>query len=98
VDLTCNATRLERTKLDIRRDDMEYYYVKVQTGESTIIHDDRVMNVAAGDVVLLDSTRPVIFASAGQHRYAQWLGLQLPRQSLVSHLGFDPQSGACRRI
>ena len=63
----------------------------------TIIHDDRVVNVAAGDVVLLDSTRPVTFASPAQHRYAQWLGLQLPRQNLVSHLGFEPQGGACVR-
>jgi hypothetical protein len=62
VDLTCNVTRLERTELDIRRDDMEYYYAVVQlTGGSTIIQDDRVVNVAAGDVVLLDSTRPVTF-------------------------------------
>jgi AraC family transcriptional activator of tynA and feaB len=74
LDLTCNAARVERTKLDVRRDDMEYYYVSVQTGDSTIIHDDRVVNVAAGDVVLLDSTRPVIFAPPAQHRYAQWLG------------------------
>jgi AraC-like DNA-binding protein len=96
MDLTCNATRVERTELDIRRDDMVYYYVVVQlTGGSTIIHDDRVVNVAAGDVVLLDSTRPVTFVSPPQHRHAQWLGLQLPRQNLVSHLGFEPQGGAC---
>jgi integrase len=30
VDLTCNATRLERTELDIRPDDMEYYCVTAQ--------------------------------------------------------------------
>src|SRR3979409_141277 len=53
TDLTGNASRVERTKLDIRRDDMEYYYAVVQlTGGSTIIQDDRVVNVAAGDVVL----------------------------------------------
>jgi AraC family transcriptional activator of tynA and feaB len=28
-------------------------------------------------------------------RQAQWLGLQLPRQNLVSHLGFEPQGGTC---
>ena len=97
VDLTCNATRLERTELDIRRDNMEYYYVTVQdTGESIIIHNDRVVNIAAGDVVLLDSTRPVTFISPAQDS-AQWLGLQVPRQNLVSHLGFEPQGGACGR-
>jgi AraC-like DNA-binding protein len=98
MDLTCNATRVERTELDIRGDDMEYYYVTVQdAGESTIIHDDRVVNVAAGDVVLLDSTRTVTFVPAPQHQYAQWLALQLPRQNLVSYLGFEPQRGACGR-
>ena len=98
VDLTCNVARLERTELDIRRDDMEYYYAVVQlAGGSTIIQDDRVVNVAAGDVVLLDSTRPVTFVPEAEHRNAQWLGLQVPRQNLASHLGFAPQGGACGR-
>jgi AraC-like DNA-binding protein len=98
VDLTCNATRMERTKLDIRRDDMVHYYVTGPlTGGSTIIHDDRVVNVAAGDVILLDSTRPVTFIPTTRHRYDQWFALKLPRQTLVSHLGFEPQAGACGR-
>src|ERR1700727_2970726 len=97
VDLICNSTRLERTELDIRRDSMEYYYVTVpNTGESSIIHNDRVENITAGDVVLLDSTRPVTFISPAQDS-AQWLGLQLPRRNLVSHLGFEPQGGVCVR-
>jgi AraC-like DNA-binding protein len=97
VDLTCSATRLERTQLDIRRDNMEYYYVTVQDiGESIIIQNDRVVNIAAGDVVLLDSTRPVTFISPAQDN-ARWLGLQVPRQKLVSHLGFEPQGGTCGR-
>jgi AraC family transcriptional activator of tynA and feaB len=95
VDLTCNTIRLERTELDIRRDNMEYYFVTVQdTGESIIIHNDRVVNITAGDVVLLDSTRPVTFISPAQDS-AQWLGLQVPRQKLASHLGFEPQGGVC---
>jgi AraC family transcriptional regulator, positive regulator of tynA and feaB len=96
MDLTSNATSVERTMLDIRRDDMNYYYVTFHaTGESTIIHDDRLINAAAGDVVLLDSTRPVTFVPAAQHRDAQWVALQLPRRNLVSHLGFEPQGIAC---
>ena len=95
VDLTCNTTRLERTELDIRRDNKEYYFVTVQnTGESIIFHNDRVVNITAGDVVLLDSTRPVTFISPAQDS-AQWLGLQVPRQNLASHLGFEPQGGVC---
>jgi len=97
VDLTCNATRMERTELDIRRDNMEHYYVTVpDIGESTIIHNDRIVNITAGDVVLLDSTRPVTFISPAQDR-AQWFGLRVPRENLVKHLGFEPQGGACGR-
>jgi AraC-like DNA-binding protein len=93
VDLACDTVRVDRTKLDIRRDDMEYYFVVAQlTGGSTIIQNDRVVNAAAGELVLLDSTRPVTLVGV---RQAQWLGLQLPRQNLVAHLGFEPQGGAC---
>ena len=95
VDLTCSATRLERTEQDIRRDHMEYYFVTVQdTGESIIIHNDRVVNITAGDVILLDSTKPVTFISRAEDS-AQWLGVQVPRQKLASHLGFEPQGGVC---
>ena len=98
TDLTCNATRVERTESDIRHDDMEYYYAVIQlTGGSTIIQNDGVVNVVAGDVILLDSRRPVTFVPEAEHRNAQWLSLQLPRQNLVSHLGFEPQGGTCGR-
>ena len=98
TDLTCNAARVERTKLDIRRDDMAYYYAVVQlTGGSMVVQDDRVIKIVAGDVTLLDSTRPVTFVPEAGHRHAQWLSLQLPRRNLVSHLGFEPQGVACAR-
>ncbi len=98
TDLTCNSTRVERTVSDIRRDDMEYYYAVVQlTGGSKIMQDDRVVDFAAGDVILLNSTRPVTFVPEAGQRKAHWLSLQLPRQNLVSHLGFEPQGGACGR-
>jgi AraC family transcriptional regulator, positive regulator of tynA and feaB len=42
-----------------------------------------------GDVALLDAARPAAcFAND-----SRWLRLQLPRQSLISHLGFEPQGG-----
>jgi hypothetical protein len=69
LDLSCNA-RVERTERDVRRDDRDYYYVSVQTGESAIIHDERVVNITAGDVVLLDARRPVTFASTAEQRHA----------------------------
>src|ERR1700742_4111441 len=91
VDLACDTVRVDRTELDIRRDGMEYYFVVAQlAGGSTIIQNDRVVNAAAGELVLLDSTKPVTLVGVQQ---AQWLGLQFPRQNLVSHLGFEPQGG-----
>ena len=49
---------------------------------------------ADGDVVLVDSTRPVTFLN---EEYAQWLSLHLPRQSLTSHLGVEPQGASVGR-
>ncbi|MCP3390075.1 helix-turn-helix domain-containing protein [Bradyrhizobium sp. CCGB12] len=95
VDSACDGVRVDRTERDIRRDDMECYFVVAQlTGGSTIIQNDRIVNAAAGELVLLDSTRPVTSVGVQQ---AQWLGLQLPRQKLVSHLGFEPQGGTLGR-
>ena len=95
VDLASDTVRVDRTKLDIRRDDMDYYFVGAQlTGGLTIIQNDRVVNAAAGELVLLDSARPMTLVPVQQ---AQWFGLQLPRQNLVSHLGFEPQGGTCGR-
>lgn len=47
------------------------------------------MQLAAGDIGLLDGARPSIrFSESG----AQWLSIYLPRQPLISHLGFEPQA------
>jgi AraC-like DNA-binding protein len=51
--------------------------------------NDEVAPLAVGDIVLLDAARPAgCFADA-----SQWLRVELPRQSLVSHLGFEPRGG-----
>jgi AraC family transcriptional regulator, positive regulator of tynA and feaB len=57
-------------------------------GRSTIVQNDHAVTLTVGDVVLLDSARPLTYANDGNE---QWLALQLPRRSLVSHLGFEPQ-------
>jgi AraC family transcriptional activator of tynA and feaB len=98
MDLTCNASRIERTERDARLDHMEHYYAALQVaGGSTMIQNDQVVRLGVGDVVLVDSTRPVKFASEDGCQYGQWFCLQLPRQSLVSHLGFEPRYGSCGR-
>jgi AraC-like DNA-binding protein len=50
-----------------------------------------------GDVALVDAARPVTyFANNGSEPW-NTVTLNLPRESLVSHLGFDPPGGICRR-
>jgi AraC-like DNA-binding protein len=85
-----HAYRSERTPRDVRRAGADWYYAVFQVAErSAIAQNDRTVQLAVGDVALFDAARPAsCFASD-----AQWLGLQLPRRSLVSHLGFEPRGG-----
>jgi AraC family transcriptional regulator, positive regulator of tynA and feaB len=95
VDVSCNAHRFERTCRDVRLDDIDHYKAVFQVaGQSTIYQDDQCVQLAVGDVALFDMARPITRVS---HESARMLYLQLPRRSLVSHLGFEPQGGACRR-
>ena len=98
-DISGNARRCERTQKDVRLDDVEHFYAVFQiAGRSTIIQHDQAVPLAAGDVTLIDSARPVIYLNDG---HEQWLSLQLPRQPLMVHLGLEPQgcfrarSGTC---
>jgi AraC family transcriptional regulator, positive regulator of tynA and feaB len=92
MDLSCNAHRVERTQQDVRLDGVDHCYAVFQVaGHSTMIQKDRPVQLAVGDVALVDSARPVTYVS--EERYGQWFSLQLPRRTLVSHLGFEPQYG-----
>ena len=96
VDLSCNALRVERTSRDARLDGMEHYYAVVQlAGRSTMSQNDRVAELTPGDVALVDSTRPVTYVS--KNSPGRWLSLHLPRQSLISHLGLEPEGGSFKR-
>jgi AraC family transcriptional activator of tynA and feaB len=96
VDLSCNAPRIERTGRDVRLDGMEHYYAIVQVaGRTTMIQNDRVAELAAGDVALGDSRRPMTCFS--ENLPARWLILHLPRQSLISHFGLEPEGGLFKR-
>ena len=95
VDFSCNAHRIERMHRDVHFDGMEHYYAIFQTaGQSTILQNDQAVELAVGDVALVDSARPVTYVS--EKRNGQWSCLRLPRQSLISHLGFEPEGGLCR--
>jgi AraC family transcriptional regulator, positive regulator of tynA and feaB len=96
ADIGWNARRIERTYRDARLDGMEHYYVRIQvSGKSAMIQNDHALRIAAGDVVLVDAARPVTYF--GNDASARWVSLHLPRQSLISYLGFEPQGGSCRR-
>jgi AraC family transcriptional activator of tynA and feaB len=96
IDLCGNGRRYERTHRDVRLDDMDHYKAVFQVaGQSTLYQNDRAVHLAVGDVTLVDATRPMTCLS--EHGSARWLLLALPRRSLVSHLGFEPQGGTCGR-
>ena len=90
TELGRSAYRSERTHRDARLAGADYYYAVFQVaGRSVFTQNDEVAQLAVGDVALLDAARPAA-CSAGD---VQWLRLQLPRQTLISHLGFEPQGG-----
>jgi AraC family transcriptional regulator, positive regulator of tynA and feaB len=90
-DIKANNLICRRTERDIRVDGVDHCYVVFQTaGRSAVIQNDHVAKLAVGDVAFCESTRPLTFLSEGKE---QWLSLQLPRQPLIAHLGFEPQGG-----
>jgi AraC-like DNA-binding protein len=96
VDICCNAHRFERTHRDVRLDDRDHYKAVFQVaGQSTIYQNDQCVQLAMGDVALVDVARPITCAS--DDASVRRLSLNLPRRSLISQLGFEPQGGAYRR-
>jgi len=96
VDICCNAHWFERTHRDVRLDNRDHYKAVFQVaGRSTIYQNDRCVQLAVGDVTLVDVARPVTCVSEDES--VRRLSLDLPRRSLISHLGFEPQGGTCSR-
>jgi AraC family transcriptional activator of tynA and feaB len=94
MDVGCNAHRVRRTHRDIRLDGLEHYFALLQlSGNSAMIQNDQAVRMVAGDIALVDAARPVTFFTEPS---AHWTSLRLPRQALVSHLGFEPQGGSFR--
>jgi AraC family transcriptional activator of tynA and feaB len=90
ADFVRNAYRSERTYRDVRSAGADYYYAVFQVaGRSVFTQNDKVAQLGVGDIALLDAARPAACVT----EQSQWLRFQLPRASLVSHLGFEPQGG-----
>jgi AraC family transcriptional regulator, positive regulator of tynA and feaB len=97
LDIGSNAQRVERTYQDVRRDNADHYFTLFPaSGQLMMIHNDETVRLAVGDVALVDAARPVTYTADNSE---QWntISLSLPRQSLVSYLGFEPQGGLYRR-
>ena len=101
MDVGCNAQRIERTYRDTRLDSIDHYFAIFQfAGQSAFTHNDQAMQLAVGDVAFVDAARPgTFFANNGSDAWntVNTVTLSFPRQSLVSHLGFEPQAGLHRR-
>jgi AraC family transcriptional regulator, positive regulator of tynA and feaB len=106
MHLMPNASRVERTQRDARLDGMDHYYALFSVvGTVTVIQNDQAVELTSGQALLVDSARSVTFIDTkdqrpaisatdiGRSEYRQCFVLQLPRQSLVSQLGFEPQYG-----
>ena len=96
LDIGSNAQRVERTYRDVRRDGADHYFALfAASGQLAMTHNDQAVRLAAGDVALVDAARPVTYSAENGE---QWntVSLSLPRQSLVSHLGFEPRGGLYR--
>jgi len=65
------------------------------TGQSTLVQDERITKLAAGDLGLIDVTLPTSFVPHGET--GRWIGVHLPRQPLIAQLGFEPHGGLCWR-
>ena len=98
LDIGSNAHRVERTPRDIRLDGVDHYFAVFQVaGQSAMSHNDRAVQLSAGDVVLVDAAQPVMYVANNESAPWNCVTLNLPRHSLASHLGFDPEGGVCRR-
>jgi AraC family transcriptional regulator, positive regulator of tynA and feaB len=66
-------------------------------GRSAMTHNEEAVRFGVGDVVLVDVGRPATFFAGNAGESWNTMALVLPRQALVSHLGFEPRGGLQRR-
>jgi AraC-like DNA-binding protein len=78
-----DLARVDRGRLDIRRDDHEYLFLVIQLGGNAAIEQNgNQIRLDPGDCILIDSARPVTFSSEG--RLSNQLSVHLPRQQMIS--------------
>src|SRR5262245_3734835 len=96
ADHDCSDHRVEWSYRDVRCDGSDHYLMLFQVGGQTAMTQiDQAAQLAAGDVALVDTARPVTYLS--RFSSPEWLTLRLPRKPVRSHLGFEPQGGVSRQ-
>jgi AraC-like DNA-binding protein len=95
LDIGSNAPRVERTYRDVRLDGADHYFTLFPAGgQLAMMHNDQAVRLSVGDVALVDAARPVKYCGIGAWNT---VSLSLPREALISYLGFEPQGGLYRR-
>jgi AraC-like DNA-binding protein len=90
LDHVGRTYQFERRHRDVRLADMDWYCASFQVaGRCAVTQNEHTVQLAAGDIGLLDGARPSTRLSENG---SQWLSIYLPRQPLISHLGFEPQA------
>jgi AraC family transcriptional regulator, positive regulator of tynA and feaB len=98
LDIGCNAQRVERTYRDVRLDGADHYFALFQVdGQLAMTHNDKAVRLATGDVALVDAALPVKYSADSEDAPWNTVSLNLPRQALISHLGFEPEGGLYKR-
>ena len=86
---------INRTARHTRLDGLEDFRIFFQvTGKSAFDHNDSFIELGAGDLILIDPTRPMTILN--EKGLVHHMALLLPRRQLVSHLGFQPKGGLHR--
>jgi AraC-like DNA-binding protein len=95
VDHGGTIYRFARTRRDISSADTDWYCALFHVaGQCVLTQNEHTVQLGVGDVGLMDGARPSTRLSESG---SQWLSIYLPRQSLISHLGFEPQACLCGR-
>ena len=82
--------RFARRRRDVHLADTDWYCALFQVaGQCALTQNEQTVQLGVGDIALMDGVRPSTRLSESG---SQWLSIYLPRQSLISHLGFEPQA------
>jgi AraC-like DNA-binding protein len=93
VDHGGTIYRFARRRRDVCLADTDWYCALFQVaGQCALTQNEHTVQLGVGDVGLMDGARPSTRLSESG---SQWLSIYLPRESLISHLGFEPQACLC---